>query len=451
MLLTASVKNWKSFYEETLFSMIATQERTKGARLMRLPSHPRNRVLPVAAMFGPNASGKTSFVQALEALKEIASGDRIDGDALPASPSLTYGENEPTELAAEFLCKLPKQDTDENASEVRVLYEVEFTASLIVREALWIRRSIDYQLVFERTEAGVELEERFARQSQAAQRFISVASDFMPDNVSFLKFAPRLHLPVAIAAYEWFKSELTIIGVNSVYPYLAARVGEDKVFENAMNRELSKADTGIDCVRVKRLPREEIGLSKEELKELTRLLSDGNSVAFVDSSGVPYFASRTDKSGSKPGKDTIAFSELTTVHINSDGEERILRLSEESLGTRRFMTLLPMLAELEDPKSRRVYVVDELENSMHSLLTGRFLEAVINSSSPDSRHQLIFTTHDLTLLEQDLLRRDELWLTEKVDGHSELIRLSDFDSQKIRKGSALLRAYLDGRLGGIPQ
>ena len=114
------------------------------------------------------------------------------------------------------------------------------------------------------------------------------------------------------------------------------------------------------------------------------------------------------------------------------------------------MTLLPMVADLEEDGSRKVYVVDELENSMHSLLTSRLLGGALASSTPASRWQLIFTTHDLMLVEQDLLRRDEMWLAEKLNGMTELVRVTDFDTQRIRKGSDLLSAYMEGRLGAVP-
>ena len=297
--------------------MLATNERLKGEQLTRLPNHPRNRVLPISALFGPNAAGK-------------------------------------------------------------------------------------------------------------------------------------LRIPPLVAAHGWFQDQPTIIGVDSFYPFLAARVASDHVFESAMNKELSKIDTGIERVRLEGIPHERIGVPEEILKSLISNVTKDQALAFVDSEGVLYIAQLQGGAGKRRGLGDIAFSELQTIHLNDFGQEKYLRLSDESLGTRRFMTLLPMMADLEEDGSRKVYGVDELENSMHSLLTSRLLGGALASSTPASRWQLIFTTHDLTALEQDLLRRDEMWLAEKLNGMTELVRVTDFDTQRIRRGSDLLRAYMEGRLGAVP-
>ena len=148
---------------------------------------------------------------------------------------------------------------------------------------------------------------------------------------------------------------------------------------------------------------------------------------------------------------------LVTVHEREDGpapeqhSSFTLPLQEESDGTQRFMNLLPILFQLRDKNSRSVFVVDELENSMHPKLTEDCISSFLEGLGADDRCQLIFTTHEIQLMRSDLLRRDEIWLADKVDGQSRLTRVSDFAGIGVRKDADLLSFYMSGRLGGVPR
>ena len=99
--------------------------------------------------------------------------------------------------------------------------------------------------------------------------------------------------------------------------------------------------------------------------------------------------------------------------------------------------------------SERVYVVDEIDRCLHSMLTTKVIQDFLDTAGRNSRRQLLFTTHDLLLMDQSLMRRDEMFITERGEnGASELICLNDFDGLRFDKD--LLRSYLDGRFGGVP-
>ena len=109
------------------------------------------------------------------------------------------------------------------------------------------------------------------------------------------------------------------------------------------------------------------------------------------------------------------------------------------------MQLLPVLAEMR--KSNRVYVVDELDRMLHPLLSHLFVETFLNFKN-NKNSQLIFTTHETSLLNLDLLRRDEIWFVEKDQvGASHMYSLA---SLKIRPDLKIERGYLQGRFGAIP-
>ena len=88
---------------------------------------------------------------------------------------------------------------------------------------------------------------------------------------------------------------------------------------------------------------------------------------------------------------------------------------------------------------------------MHPKLTENLIAAFLDELGSQSRRQLIFTTHEIQLMRSNLLRRDEIWLAEKIDGQSELTRVSDFAEIGVRKDADLLGHYMSGRIGGIPR
>ena len=133
---------------------------------------------------------------------------------------------------------------------------------------------------------------------------------------------------------------------------------------------------------------------------------------------------------------------LKTKHFNSNS---LFDLDEESDGTNRLFELSPVFEQLIH-EGNIVYLIDELERSMHPLLAKELLKMF--SSSKTNKSQLIFTTHESHLLDDEFLRRDEIWFTEKkTDGSTEFYPLSNFNP---RGDKVLERGYLQGRYGGIP-
>jgi len=117
---------------------------------------------------------------------------------------------------------------------------------------------------------------------------------------------------------------------------------------------------------------------------------------------------------------------------------------------RRAIDLLPVFLDLCADKSHKVYVIDELDRSLYTLLTRNLLEGYLSSCSSQSRAQLLFTTHDVLLMEQELLRRDEMWVAERTaSGASSLTSFSEY--KDVRYDKDIRKSYLQGRLGGVPR
>jgi AAA15 family ATPase/GTPase len=145
----------------------------------------------------------------------------------------------------------------------------------------------------------------------------------------------------------------------------------------------------------------------------------------------------------------LVAKKLMAAHTDVNGKDVVFEMNRESDGSLRAIDLLPAFIDLLSSK-KKVYVIDELDRSLHSRLTRSLLEEYLKSCSITSRSQLLFTTHDLSLMDQDLFRRDEMWVVERGDdGASELIAFSDY--KEIRYDKDIRKSYLQGRLGGVPR
>ena len=145
----------------------------------------------------------------------------------------------------------------------------------------------------------------------------------------------------------------------------------------------------------------------------------------------------------------VKVHKLVTMHKGQDGEDVRFEIRQESDGSQRMIDLMPAFLKLTETNANKVFVVDEIDRSLHSVLTRSLLEMYLNTCSTETRKQLLFTTHDVTLMDQNLLRRDEMWITERSqEGESSLISICEYKG--VRNDNNLRGSYLKGRFGGIP-
>ncbi|WP_165218060.1 ATP-binding protein [Schaalia sp. ZJ1691] len=442
MLLSFSITNWKSYAETAEFSMIATREQRYGDRLTRVG---RQRVLPVTAIYGANAAGKSTFVRALAALRDIVVGARRPGATLPAFPHLPDGKTQPSRFEIDFLVEVETKTS--RRREVTLVYEVEFDRRQIRYEALLIRCQKTEDYLFERTGKHVVLDSEF----QNNQRVVA-HTEVISDNETVLGAVgsdedgePSFFT----AAYSWFAQQLTVIFPSSEFVHLPALFDADELFAQAMNAGLSRADTGISELVLEEMKVSMLPLEAEQVDELINKLEEEGGAFIVGGETRDYAV--LDIADERPrARRLVARHDISTgPHEESEGFN--LHLREESDGTQRFMNLLPVLFQLRQEDLRGVFVIDELENSMHPKLTEEFIRIFLDELGEAQRRQLIFTTHEIQLMRSDILRRDEIWLAEKERGQTQLTRVSDFSRDGVRKDADLLSSYMSGRLGGVPR
>lgn len=432
MLIDFSFSNWMSYKDAARLSAMSSLERQHGETRAHLPGFRSKKVLPIVGIYGGNASGKTNVFKALSALKNAVVRDSgIDG-LLPFKPFGLDDESlaAPCDFSITFLAK-----------DTVYTYRLSATSTDVGYESLERVKQDRVDILFERDNARFF----FAKNVYSDVRHAEFAAKSTRRNQLFLQSAVSQNIEELNDAYRWFSNTLELVGVQSQSLSFAKAVERHEGFLKFAGTALSRLDTGIvEMVGEPTAP--ELLPADASLHRSIADLEDGQVITIVAESlpgdyGFEMFTVR--KQGAQP-----VVQRLNTVHIGPDGKPRMFRLSMESSGTQRLMGLLPMLYDLSKG-SAKVYVVDELDRCLHTMLTKKLIEDFALTCGPDTRKQLLFTTHDLLLMDQELMRRDEMYIAER-DGAScsHLVALSEYEG--IRYDKDLIRSYLDGRFGGIP-
>lgn len=436
MILSFSFENWMSYQSESTLSMIGTLERQHKKTLAKLPGWRSKYALPIGAIYGGNASGKTAVFKALAALREMVLDDPGVSGLLPIDPfRLQEGSTlRPTSFDLTYL-----------AGDRVYRFVVEATPSRVSYESLEIVGEKGSRILYERNDAGYEFAEGFFSDIE----HIRYAAKSTRENRLFLGSAVSQNVSELNGAFGWFAETLEMVGVGSHAFSFATAAGTQEGFLEFASRTLAALDTGIVRLTGEEVSMDLIPKNKRLADDLATLMEDEVITLVVEREAGDYgFEAFTIRRG----RNGLEAQRLRTVHIGPDGNEHSFALSSEPSGTQRLMGLLPMLFDLTGPggdATGRVYVVDELDRCLHTMLTRRLIEDYLSGCGPNTRKQLLFTTHDLLLMDQSLMRRDEMYIAERSSlGESQLVGLSEYDG--IRYDKDLIRSYLDGRFGGIP-
>ncbi len=409
MLLEFRFKNFRSFMDEGVFSLVPTADKTN---LVKNTAETKNtsvpRILKVAGIYGANASGKSNLVKAMQLMRAIVAQSAMfqPDQLLPAQPfRLSKGKTEePTEFEITFF-----------HDEVRYQFGFEFNSKQITSEWLIAYKSSKPQTWYSRDYVNDKqaYEYKFGTNLLGAK---TLWRDATRPNSLFLSTAIQLNSEQLKPVFDWITKHLVIFN-NFESPELSTTVEHIKQRGSDYVRNfLSAADIAIDNIQLKSYP----GLvQKFHFDAATGQMSNTHEEQVLL---LPTFSHST-----RNGSATFEFID------ESDGTQRL------------FLLAGPLFEILE---RGHVLVVDELDKSLHALLVRHLIERFQLPSGSSSQAQLIFTSHDTSLLSSDLLRRDQIWFTEKDENQSsKLFPLTDFAP---RKQEALERGYLSGRYGAVP-
>lgn len=430
MLVRVEVENWMSFRDRVVFTMLTSKERQHGERVAHLPKYPPAKVVPIAAIYGGNASGKSNFFKAIHFVKElVVKGTRPEA-FIPVQP-FRLDENS-GQRPSRFLFQILVDE---------VMYEFSFsvTANSVVEEKLVkIGRTTD-KVLYHRKDG----KPNFAS-SLEDKKFLEFAFKGTQDNQLFLTNSVLQKGTQFRPVYLWFKESLELVAPDTRFDPFELFLDEKSPLYETMNKLLPALDTGISHLGSEELPFSNLPIPEELKERIQKEITDGGAIRLRnDDLNERFIVTRQ-------GGDLKA-RKLVTFHSKNGGGETKFDMRHESDGSQRVIDILPAFLGASALASKKVYVIDELDRSLHTLLTRQLLEAYLNECSADSRSQVLLTTHDVLLMDQDLLRRDEMWVVERGrHGASSLVAFSDFE-QDIRSDKDVRKSYLQGRLGGVPR
>ena len=430
MLVSVSLENWMSFKNRVAFSMIASRERQHGERVPRVNKY-QTRVLPIAALYGGNASGKTNFFKALRFAKSlVVTGTR------PNTPILV----EPF--------KLDKTMAGNPSSFVfglligEDIYEFSFsvTQKEVMEERLVLITATSERELYNRKKGTITLDKTYDTETRS---FLEFAFRGTRDNQLYLTNSVSQNIDAFKAVYDWFAVSLTLIAPDSRFGSFEQFLDENNRLYPAMNDALANLDTGITRLGFEGIPFDHLPASDALKAELQETVEEGMTVRiFGDPDFDRFVVTRRDGA--------LKVQKLVTYHRDNDNASVKFEMHQESDGTQRIIDLLPSFLTRASQSTPKVYVIDEIGRSLHTLLIRRLLESYLMTCSHESRTQLLLTTHDVLLMDQQLFRRDEMWVAERDDsGVSTLVPLSDY--KDIRYDKDIRKSYLQGRLGGVPR
>lgn len=243
------------------------------------------------------------------------------------------------------------------------------------------------------------------------------------------------------AAFDWFKDDLIIIYPDTKTAGLVLEYEGNRKFQNFAKELMCSFNTGISDLKVDVKGIEEY-FGKDNQKEVDELKADlknspGKKVSVISQNNEEEVVIVNDNG-------RIVAKRLLFEHQGEGNKSFAFSFNEESDGTRRLLDYLPALNSIVERSP--TFIIDEIERSIHPLI----IKEIVDKFSKDqtTQGQLIFTTHESNLLDQEIFRTDEIWFTEKdFLGATKLYPLSDFKEHStidIRKG------YLNGRYGAIP-
>ena len=410
MLLQFKVKNFQSIKEEAILSMVPSSDKSHPENLAH---EGKKDALKSAAIYGANAAGKSAVIRAfVAAIMVVRTSDtRNITQKIPGMVPFQFDEE-----TAQGPCSFEFYFVAQNG----VPYRYGFTAdsNRVFEEYLYYYSSARPSRVFERGD-------KFTY-NQADESSFSKYEEKNTPNKLFLATATNWGNAKTAPAYQWLADSIDVYEPDFTMQTLALQAfekdeqGELKQFTLSLLRQ---ADINIDEIKV----------------DIVSLNNQAKELVFTDSAGNP-----------------IPQGQVKAVHIHAghyvqsqsgEGAQFFLDLNEESLGTKQLFWFSPILKEVFG--KGKTMVIDELDRSLHPFLVQFLVELFHTPEINQTNAQLIFTTHDTTLLSLDTFRRDQIYFVEK-DPHTAATELYSLDEFSVRKNENIEKGYLLGRYGAIP-
>lgn len=431
MILRINLKNFTSFFEQQEFNLFPNPKRES------FPSHVYNEMevplLKFSAIYGANGSGKSNFLEAVRFLKRFAT----EKDFLNAFPIglnkfrlVSEKNGDPIHLSIEF-----------SAGKGCYIYSFDVNDIGVEKEELWASGlgKVENRLIYSRN--GISLRTNEEERNGEVEETIRHLLEKNPKSslLALNKEFPIIKSEEVNDAAWWLNERLHVLSLRRVSPALLALLENDDFFDFASNI-LRNIGIGFNKMIIEETDVSEIlSKSDEESRQMRDAVLKNIDVnrSFLRMSNDKIVFS-FEKKGDRPIVKQLFFEQEGINDYKGN-----IEFEAQSDGTAKVMNLLPALYDIKN--GDYAYFIDEIENSIHPSLITELIKYV---GRMDTKGQLVFSTHETELLNQQaILRPDEVWFTEKHEGSTRMYSLNDF---KIHNTINIKNGYLEGRFGAIP-
>lgn len=408
MIQEFSVQNFLSIRDKQTISFVATSDKSLSEELIIEPK-PGVRLLRMSLIYGPNASGKSNFLLAIQALWSLLFlAQEKEHTTISKYQPFELSKSEPTRFEATFWANNRRYQYTLEHDKYSIIYEkMLYTSDKGILSDMYERKKGE-DILFGST-IGIKAKQRDELNRETLNNH-TVLSTLNKKNIN----APL----VMKELYDWIKSNVHELGVHNNGRIIAEQAESNPAMKNLIIELLNKADLNISDFKLV-----DVTMPEELAEEI-----------------------KNDDDLSNSAKERLLrpSKKLLFTHETEVGNFQI-DFGLESAGTKTYFRLARLLYDVKDCGC--VLMEDELEESLHYELLIHYLQTYLQTSG---KSQLIFTTHNLQLLNESwMIRRDMVWFTEK-DRRSGATFLSRASDMKIHKNVSLMNAYKIGKLGARP-
>lgn len=424
MLVEFSVENYRSIKEKQTLSFVAANG----------DEHPDNvfvagreniRLLKTLLLYGPNASGKSNVLKALnDFIDFISISNKYNiKERIPFFAPFYYDEKtltKPVSFSIEFIAN----------DGVRYSYSIQFSIQEVIEEKLSYYPTGHENKLFYRV-SGKDID--FGSSLKGDKK--SIEKQLLPHHLFLSKAANSNHKQLQELYLNLCESHLFVFQIFEGIGNLSDtqnRIINNSLDINKLTALCRIADPSILTTEIKKISVDE---NDEKVSFFKTFIKSIDNEIFNDIS-----------------ESLITNLSHRTFFLHENNRNKItplVSITDESQGLQKIFGLAPII--IDTITNGYTLVIDELNNSLHPLIALEIIKLFNNTKTNLQNAQLLASTHDVTLLDPDLLRRDQIWFTEKNDDNAtELFSLADFPSKEVRKDTPFDKWYLSGKFGAIP-
>jgi AAA15 family ATPase/GTPase len=385
-------------------------------------------LLKQAAIYGANGSGKSNFINAISFLREFVTQENF-------IPSIDLED---------YIFQLTKEKSQTTFFEIEFshhnryyIYNVDMSKKAVTEKlSLSGLGKSDDRLIFERNRNT--LNSSYLQNADSAKQLLELRSH--SSVISLNKNYPVIINSDMNNVYDWFSNQLRIITINTQIPALIGIMSQQPPLLKFANEVFEKIGIGITSVEIKESDFDKWTTNLKNAHFFKQIIEKNPQ---QDNFGVSQLKNNRNVLNFQVQKGIRTVQEFVFDQLGQSGYHGKMNILSQSDGTVRLLTLIP--AFYEAMFQGKTVAIDEIDNSIHPNLMFELIRFYANNKS---NGQLIFTTHTTKLLnQQELVRPDEIWLTEKSEGNTKMFSLNDF---KLHNTLNIENGYLDGRYGAVP-